>query len=71
MFLLRTGESLDIKIESFNKSRKPLLSPHRIKKSLKLLSFLCSKRRSEIDIYIYIYIYIYGIHFELRFFDSI
>ena len=47
VFLLRTGESLDIKIDSFNKSLKPLLSRHRIVKSLKLLSWLCSKRWSE------------------------
>ena len=30
MFFLKTGESLDIKIDSFNKSLKPLLSRHRI-----------------------------------------
>ena len=30
MFLLRTGESLDIEIDSFNKSLKLLLSRHRI-----------------------------------------
>ena len=47
MFLLRTGESLDIKIDSFNKSLKPLLSRHRIVKWLKSLSWLCSKRWSE------------------------
>ena len=43
VFLLRTGESLNIKIDSFNKSLKPLLSRHRIVKSLKSLSWLCSK----------------------------
>ena len=47
MFLLRTWESLDIKIDSVNKSLKPLLSQHRIIKSLKSLSWLCSKRWSE------------------------
>ena len=47
MLLLRTGESLDIKIDSFLKSLKPLLSQHRIVKSLKSLSWLCSKRLSE------------------------
>ena len=47
VFLLRTGESLDIKIDSFNKILKPLLSRHRIVKSLKSLSWLCSKRWSE------------------------
>ena len=47
MFLLRTGEFLDIKIDSFDKSLTPLLSQHRIVKSLKLLSWLCGKRRSE------------------------
>ena len=40
VFLLRTGESLDIKIDSFIKSLKPLLSRHRIKS----LSCFCSKR---------------------------
>ena len=30
MFLLRTGESLDIEIDSFNRSLKLLLSRHRI-----------------------------------------
>ena len=49
MILLRTGESLDIKVETFNKSRKPLLSRHRIIKSLKSLSWLCSKRLSETE----------------------
>ena len=48
VFLLRTGESLDIKTDYFNKSLKPLLSRHRIVKSLKSLSWLCSKRWSEI-----------------------
>ena len=47
VFLLRTGECLDIKIDSFNKSLKPLLSRHGIVKSLKSLSWLCSKRWSE------------------------
>ena len=47
MFLLGTGESLDIKIDSLIKSLKPLLSRHRIVKLLKLLSWLCSKRWSE------------------------
>ena len=28
MFLLRTGESVDIKIDSFSKGLKPLLSQH-------------------------------------------
>ena len=37
VFLLRTGQSLDIKEEFFNKSLEPL-SRHRIVKSLKLLS---------------------------------
>ena len=46
-FLLRTGESLDIKTDSFNKSLKPLFSWHRIVKPLKSLSWLCSKRWSE------------------------
>ena len=45
MFLLRTGESLDIKIDSFINSLKPLLSRHRIVKSLKSQS--CCKRWSE------------------------
>ena len=48
MFLLRIGESLDIKTDSFNKSLKLLLSGHRIVKLLKSLSWLCSKIRSEI-----------------------
>ena len=48
MLLLRTGESLDIKIDSFNISLKPLLSRHRIVKLLKSLSWLCRKRWSEI-----------------------
>ena len=39
VFLLRTGESLDIKTDYFNKSLKPLLSRHRIVKSLKSLSW--------------------------------
>ena len=39
VFLLRTEESLDIKIDSFDKSLKPLLSRHRIVKSLKSLSW--------------------------------
>ena len=47
LFLLKTGESLDIKIDSFNKRMKPLWSWHRIVKSLKSLSCLCSKRWSE------------------------
>ena len=47
VFLLRTGESLDIKTDYFNKSLKPLLSRHRIVKSLKLLSWLGSERQSE------------------------
>ena len=47
MFLLRTGESLGIKIYSFSKSLKPLLSRHRLVKSLKSLSWLCSKGWSE------------------------
>ena len=53
MFLLRTEKSLDIEIDSFNEDSlidffnedlKPLLSRHRIMKSLKLQSWLCSKR---------------------------
>ena len=47
VFLLRTGESLDIKTDYFNKILKPLLSRHRIVKSLKLLSWLGSERWSE------------------------
>ena len=47
MLLLRTGESLDIKIDSLNKSLKTLLSRDRIVESLKLLPWLCSKRQSE------------------------
>ena len=38
MFLLKIEESLDIKIDSFIKSLKPLSSRHRIVKSLKSLS---------------------------------
>ena len=34
MFLLKAGESLDIKIDYFIKSLKPLLSRHRIVKSI-------------------------------------
>ena len=49
MFLLKTGESLDIKIDSFIKSLKPLLSRYRIVKLLKSLSWLCSKRWSETE----------------------
>ena len=48
VFLLRTGESLDIKTDSFHKTLKPLLSRHRIVKSLKSPSLFCSKRWSEI-----------------------
>ena len=40
LFLLRTGESLDGKINSFNKSLKPLLSRHRILKSLRIILML-------------------------------
>ena len=47
MFLLKRGESLDNKIDSFDKSMKPLLSRNRIVKSLKPLSCLCSIRWSE------------------------
>ena len=47
VFLLRTGESLDMKIDSFSKSLKPLLSRHRIVKSLKWLPWLCTKSWSE------------------------
>ena len=47
MLLLKTWESLDIKKDSFNKSLEPLLSRHRIVKSLKSRSWLCSKRWSE------------------------
>ena len=36
MFLLITGESLDIKISYFSESLKPWLSQHRIVKSIKL-----------------------------------
>ena len=43
MLLLRTGESLDIKI----KNMKPLLSRHMIVNSLKSLSWLCIKGWSE------------------------
>ena len=49
VFFLKTVESLDIKIDSFNKSLKPLFCQQRIVKSLKLLSWLCSKRKSETD----------------------
>ena len=41
------GESLDIKIDSSNESLKPLLSWHRIAKSLKSVSSLCNKRWPE------------------------
>ena len=44
MFLLKKGESVDIKINYFDKSLKPLLSRHGIVKSLKSLSCLCSKK---------------------------
>ena len=44
VILLRTGESLDIKRDSFNKRLKPLLSRDRIVKSIKSRSWLCSKR---------------------------
>ena len=36
VFLLRTGESLDIKTDYFNKSLKPLLSRHRIREVVKV-----------------------------------
>ena len=49
MFLLRTGESLDIKLDSFNKSVKSFLSRprHRMVTFLKSLSGLCSKSWSK------------------------
>ena len=47
MLSLRTGESLDIEIDSFNKALKPLLSQHRTVKLLTSLSRLWIKERSE------------------------
>lgn len=46
MLLLKTGESLVIKIDCFNKILKPILSRYRIVK-LKLLLWLCNKRGFE------------------------
>ena len=50
MFLLRTGESLNIRIDSFNKGLKLLLSRHRIVKSLKSLSWLCCKTEDHLNV---------------------
>ena len=44
---LRTKESLNFTIGSFKKSLKPLLSQHKIVKSLESMSWLFSKRLSE------------------------
>ena len=41
MFLLRTGESLDIKIDSFLKSLKPLLSRNRLVNNCLIYLLLC------------------------------
>ena len=43
MFLLRTGEPVDSKIDSFNKNLKPLSRHWRVN-LLKSLSWFCSKR---------------------------
>ena len=47
IFLLRTGESLDIKRDYFIESLKPLLSRHNVVKSLKSQLWSSNRRWSE------------------------